>query len=177
MPQMYPRILEACAQLSRDLSGGVQLVHAVASGLAADGFALDRSNPGVDIKRVEGATYDALAASDCAIVASGTATVEAALLGTPMVVVYRVAPLTALILRRLVRTPFFSMVNLVAGRRVVPELIQDDFTPAAVAAEVRRLLASPAARVEMKEGLAKVRARLGSGGAIERAADVFAQML
>ncbi len=98
----------------------------------------DRS--GVNIKRIEGAAYDALAAADCAIVASGTATVEAALLGTPMVVIYRVAPTTAAILRRMIRTPFFSMVNLMAGRRVVPELIQDDFTPRAVAAEVRQLL-------------------------------------
>jgi lipid-A-disaccharide synthase len=179
LAQNYPRVLEACVQLVRDRerSGGVQFVHAVASGLSAEGFALDGGHSGLDIKRVEGAVYDALAASDCAIVASGTATVEAALLGTPMVVVYRVAPLTALILRRLVRTPFFSMVNLVAGRRVVPELIQDDFTPAAVAAEVRRLLDSSSACAEMKEGLAEVCAQLGSGGAIERAADVFSQML
>jgi lipid-A-disaccharide synthase len=177
LAQNYPKVLEACAQLARERSGEIQFVHAVAPGLSAEGFALDGASSVLKIKRVEGAAYDALAASDCAIVASGTATVEAALLGTPMVVIYRVAPLTALILRRLVRTPFFSMVNLVAGRRVVPELIQHDFTPAAVAAEVRRLLDSPLARAEMKEGLAEVRSRLGSGGAIERAADVFAQML
>jgi lipid-A-disaccharide synthase len=177
MAQNYPRVLEACAQLARERSGGVQFVNVVAPGLSADGSALAGGRPGFEVKRIEGAAYDALAAADCAIVASGTATVEAALLGTPMVVIYRVAPLTAFILRRLVHTPFFSMVNLVAGRRVVPELIQDDFTPAAVASEVRRLLDSPAARAEMKEGLAEVRARLGSGGAIERAADVFARML
>ena len=105
------------------------------------------------------------------------ATVEAALLGTPMVVIYRVAPLTAFILRRMVRAPFIAMVNLVAGRRVVPELIQENFTPSAVAAEVRRLLESPQARDEMKEGLAEVRVKLGSGGAIERAAAIFAGML
>lgn len=179
LAQHYPRVLEACAQLAleRRQSGGVQFVHVVAPGLAADGLALAANLPNLDIKRVEGVAYDALAAADCAIVASGTATVEAALVGTPMVVVYRVAPLTAFILRRLVHTSFFSMVNLVAGRRIVPELIQDDFTPAAVAAEVRRLLGSPAASAEMKEGLGEVRARLGSGGAIERAADVFARML
>jgi lipid-A-disaccharide synthase len=94
-----------------------------------------------------------------------------------MVVVYRVAPLTAMILRRMVHTPFFSMVNLIAGRRVVAELVQDDFTGAAVSAEVRRLLESSAARQEMKAALAQVRARLGTGGAIERAADVFARMI
>jgi lipid-A-disaccharide synthase len=77
----------------------------------------------------------------------------------------------------MVHTPFFSMVNLVAGRRVVPELIQNDFTAAAVAAEVGRLLEYPAAREEMKLALAGVRRSLGAGGAIERAADVFASML
>jgi lipid-A-disaccharide synthase len=99
------------------------------------------------------------------------------LLGTPMVVIYRVSPLSAFLLRRMIRTPFLSMVNLIAGRRVVPELIQDDFTPEAVEGQVRRLLGSPAARDEMKSALAEVRAKLGPGGAIERAADIFAQML
>ena len=127
--------------------------------------------------RVEGETYDALAAADCAIVASGTATVEAALLGTPMVVVYRVAPVTAAILRHMIRTPFIGMVNLIGGRRVVPELTQDEFTPAAVEKEVRRMLESPSARDEAKAGLAEVRTKLGPGGAIERAADIFAGML
>ena len=81
--------------------------------------------------------------------ASGTATIEAALLGTPMVVIYRVSRTTAAILRHMIRTPFIGMVEPVAGRRVVPELIQDDFTPAAVAAELRYLLESPDARDEM----------------------------
>jgi lipid-A-disaccharide synthase len=177
--QNYPRIVEACELLAREVraSGGLQFAHAAAPGLGADLFESHGRRRGVEIKRIEGSAYDTLAAADCAIVASGTATVEAALLGTPMVVVYRVAPVTAAILRRMLKTPFISMVNLVAGRRLVPELIQDDFTPAAVAAEVRYLLESSDGRDEMKAGLAEVRARLGSGGAIERAADVFARML
>jgi lipid-A-disaccharide synthase len=177
--QNYPRIVEACELLAREMkaSGDLQFAHAAAPGLGADLFAPSGRRPGVEIKRIEGSAYDTLAAADCAIVASGTATIEAALLGTPMVVVYRVAPVTATILRRMVKTPFISMVNLVAGRRLVPELIQDGFTPAAVAAEVRYLLESSDGRDEMKAGLAEVRARLGSGGAIERAADVFARML
>ena len=77
----------------------------------------------------------------------------------------------------MIRTPFFGMVNLIAGRRVVPELIQDDFTPQCRRREVRHLLESPEARDEMKAGLAEVRAKLGPGGAIERAADIFARML
>jgi len=179
LAQHVPRILEACQQIAREREarGGVQFVHAVAPGLAAESLALTAANPNIPVSRVEGASYDVLASADCAIVASGTATIEAALLDTPMVVIYRVAPLTALILRRLVRTPFISMANLVAGRRVVPELIQELFTPGAVSAEIVRMLDSPVARAEMRVALAEVRKRLGPGGAIERAADVFARML
>ena len=173
--QNYGRVLEACERLIR-ADNEMQFVVAAAPNLTA-GFFASYARPAIDIRVIQGATYDALAAADCAIVASGTATIEAALLGTPMVVVYRVSPISAAILRRMIRTPFFSMVNLIAERGVVPELIQDDFTPAAVEAQVRRLLDWPAAREEMKSGLAEVRAKLGPGGAIERAADIFAQML
>src|SRR5271163_4923357 len=172
--QNYARVIAACELIA--LAGNVQFVHAAAHGLSAEFFAR-YARPSIPIKRVENATYNALAAADCAIVASGTATVEAALLGTPMVVVYRVAPVTASILRHMIRTPFIGMVNLIAGRLVAPELIQDDFTPEAVATEVRRLLDSPDARAEAKAGLAEVRAKLGPGGAIERAADIFAGMM
>jgi lipid-A-disaccharide synthase len=173
-----PRIIEACRSLSNSMaSSGIQFVLAAAPGLSADIFARHASQPEVKFTRVEGATYDALAAADCAIVASGTATVEAALLGTPMVVIYRVRPVSAFILRRMIHTPFIGMVNLIAGKLVVPELIQDQFTPAAVQREIRRYLESPSAREETKAGLAQVRARLGPGGAIERTADVFARML
>jgi lipid-A-disaccharide synthase len=172
-------ILAACARLVQGTktNGKAQFVLAAAPGLDMCAFTANMGRPGVDLTHVEGVTYDALAAADCAIVASGTATVEAALLGTPMVVIYRVAPSSAFILRRMILVPFFSMVNLIAERRVVPELIQDDFTPAALEAEVRSLLGSPSAREEMKVGLAGVRAKLGPGGAIERAADIFVRML
>jgi len=173
--QNYGRILEACERLQRDNSK-IQFVLAAAPNLTSDFFS-GYVGAAVEIKQVRGVTYDALAAADCAIVASGTATIEAALLDTPMVVIYRVRPLSAFILRRMIRTPFFSMVNLIAGRRVVTELIQDDFTPEAVESEVRRLLDSPGTTSEMRVSLAEVRAKLGPGGAIERAADIFAQML
>ena len=170
----YPRVIAACERLAKDAR--IQFVHAAAPGLSPE-MILRYAKPGFPIRRVDGETYDALAAADVAIVASGTATIEAALLGTPMVVIYRVAPLTAFILRRMVRTPFFAMVNLVAGKRAVPELIQDDFTPANVEREARRLLDSEDARQEMKAALAVVRGRLGPPGAIERAADIFAAMM
>jgi lipid-A-disaccharide synthase len=172
-------ILAACERLVRGTktNGEAQFVLAAAPGLDMSAFTANTGRPGVDVTHVEGVTYDALAAADCAVVASGTATVEAALLGTPMVVVYRLAPSSAFILRRMIRVPFFSMVNLIAERRVVPELIQDDFTPAALEAEVRSLLGSSSAHEEMRVGLAGVRAKLGPGGAIERAADIFVRML
>ena len=174
----YPLIMEACERLSREAQtrGAIQFVLAATPALETELFA-PYARPGVSVTRVEGTTYDALSAADCAIVASGTATVEAALLGTPMVVVYRVSPTSAFVLKRMVRSPFIAMVNLIAGRRVVPELIQDQFTSAAVVEELRKLLESPAARDEMKAGLAQVRTKLGPGGAIERAADIFAGML
>ena len=161
--QNYGRIIAACERLAQP--GNVQFVHATAHGLTPELF-LQYAQPKVKITRV-----------DCAIVASGTATIEAALLGTPMVVVYHVARVTAAILRRMIRTPFIGMVNLIGGRPIVPELIQDKFTPAAVEKEVRRILDSDAACDEVKAGLAEVRAKLGPGGAIERAADIFAGML
>ena len=174
----YPLIMEACERLSRrpHSRGPIQFVLAAAPALGPDLFA-PYERQGVSVTRVEGATYDALASADCAIVASGTATVESALLGTPMLVFYRVSPTSAFVLRRMVRSPFIAMVNLIAGRRVVPELIQDQFTSAALEEEVRKLLESPGAGDEMKAGLAEVRAKLGPGGAIERAADIFARML
>jgi lipid-A-disaccharide synthase len=76
-----------------------------------------------------------------------------------------------------VRTPFFSMVNLIAGKRAVPELIQNDFTPARVAAEILRLLNDQSARASLRRDLAEVRQRLGPPGAVERAADAILQLV
>lgn len=176
--QHYPRITEACRWLSQANAGSnpPQFILAAAPGLGPELFA-KYASPGAEIRRIEGAAYDSLAAADCAIVASGTATVEAALLGTPMVVVYRVSPVSAFFLRRMIRSPFFAMVNLIAQRKIVPELMQDHFTPEAVERETRALLDSPAAREKMKAGLAEARAQLGPGGAIERASEIFARML
>jgi lipid-A-disaccharide synthase len=176
--QHYARITEACGRIAQGSSGAKtpQFILAAAPGHGPELYA-NFTTAGIEIHRIDGAAYDSLAAADCAIVASGTATVEAALLGTPMVVVYRVSPLSAFFLRRMIRSPFFAMVNLIAERKIVPELIQDDFTREAVEREIRRLLDSPAAREKMKAELAEVRARLGTGGAIERASEIFARML
>ncbi len=146
----------------------------------------DTALRGSRICAVEGEAWDAMAHCDLALAASGTVTVEAALLGAPMVTFYKVTPLTYAIGKPLVKVPFFSMVNLIAGKRVVPELIQDEMTGERIAAEAVPLLdGGPASGVEgsasgvegsnrakMKAELAEVAARLaGTADAISVAAD------
>jgi lipid-A-disaccharide synthase len=172
--QHLPILREACLRIHRE--SPTQFVLAAAPG--ADITSLRKGwSPELPLKIVLGQTYNALAAADAAIVSSGTATIEAALLDVPMVVVYRVTPLTALLARPLVRTPFYGMVNLIAGRRAVPELIQNDFTPEGVAAEILRLLNDQGACKALRGGLAEVRRRLGPPGAVERAADAILQLI
>ena len=169
-----PVLREASAKIQAEMAD-VQFIVAAAPGRAAS---LQQGWPsGANVRVVEGQTYDALAHADASIVSSGTATVEAALLDAPMVVVYRVTPLTALLAKPLVRTKHFSMVNLIAGREVVPELIQKDFTPDQVAAQTLRLLRNPAEIAAMRAGLAEVRQSLGPPGAVERAADAISALL
>jgi lipid-A-disaccharide synthase len=117
-------------------------------------------NQAESIQTIEGKTWDALAYCDLALAASGTVTIEAALLGAPMVTFYRVNALSWLLGRWLVRAPFLSMVNLVAGRRVAPELIQSEMTSERIAAEALRLLNDDGAREEMRAGLLEVKAKL-----------------
>jgi lipid-A-disaccharide synthase len=169
-----PTLVQACARIQMERT--VQFVLALAPGMKQSQFAQYLS-PEVPMHVVEDATYDALGAADLSIISSGTATVEAALMDAPMIVVYRLSPLTAGIARMLVRTPMFAMVNLIAGKRVVPELVQEDFTPDRLSSAAIRLLDSPDARAEMRRGLVEIREKLGPPGAIDRAADLIAGML
>jgi len=127
---------------------------------------------GSPIRAIEGEAWDAMAHCDLALAASGTVTVEAALLGAPMVTFYKVTPLTWAIGKPLVKVPFYSMVNLIAGRRIVPELIQGDMTGERIASEAGRLLDGGPGRAKMKEELAEVAARLtGTADSVSLAAD------
>jgi len=175
-----PVLVEALADMGRTLPGSFAVVVAVAPGL--DSEKMESMFPEQwQVKFIAEDTYNALAAADLAIVSSGTATVETALLGKPMIVVYRLSPLTARLAKPLVRTRFFSMVNLIAGRMVVPELIQHEFTPQRVAAEAGKLLSPSQAGKrqveEMLRGLEEVRQLLGPPGAVERAADEIRRLL
>jgi lipid-A-disaccharide synthase len=119
---------------------------------------------------VAGRADDVLTVADVALVASGTVTVQAALHECPMVVVYRLSPVTYRLGRPFVRVDTFAMANLVAGRNVVPELIQDDFVPERVAGEALKVLTDPAFASRVRSDLRDVRARLGRPGASARAA-------
>jgi len=111
---------------------------------------------GSHIRAIEGEAWDALAHCDVALCASGTVTVEAALLGAPMVTFYRVTPVSWAIGKLLVRVPFYSMVNLIAEQRIVPELMQDEMTGARIAEEALALLQDAAKRAKMKKDLERV---------------------
>lgn len=169
-----PPIAAALRRIQRERAR-VQFLLAVAPSI--DPGSLVSRLEGVPVRMVGGATHAVLGACDAAVVASGTATVEAALLGAPMVVVYRLSMLTYHLGRRLVSVPHYAMANLIAGRRLVPELIQSDFTPERVAGEALRLLEDEGVRRRMKEGLDEVRQRLGGPGASARAAEEVRQVL
>ena len=154
---------------------GTQFVVARAPNLA-NSFYGPFLGSGAPVRIVEGQTDNVLAASDAVITASGTATVQTAIHGKPMVVVYRLSPVTYKLGKPLVRVSMYSMVNLVAGERIVEELIQEACTPEAVARAAVELLTDEARVAEMKEQLAIVRQRLGDSGASQRAADAVLEI-
>jgi lipid-A-disaccharide synthase len=176
-------IIADALDLVAAVSPGLQVLIAVAPGIDREVLeSLFIKTP--YIRFIENDTYNALSAADLAIISSGTATVEAALLGTPMIVIYRLSPLTARLAKPLVRTKLFAMVNLIAGAEVVPELIQDDFTADRLAVEALLLLNASKEDREgndtitgMKTDLARVRRLLGEPGAIDRAADAIIAQL
>ena len=121
---------------------------------------------------VEGETYDALNASDAAAITSGTATLEAGIIGTPMAIVYKTSAINYKLLRPLIDVEHFGLINLIAGKRVAAELIQDDFTPESLSAELFRLL-EPSINTSVRGELAAAVDKLGHGGASKRAADAI----
>ena len=151
----------------------VQFVIARAPNLPDGLFAGVRRDAGPPTVIVEDDTDAVLAAADAVVTASGTATVQTALHDKPMVIVYRLSALSYFIGRRFVKLDTFGMVNLIAGEKIVPELIQDELTPQAVADEAVSLLTDRARAARVREGLALVRQRLGASGASRRAAEAI----
>jgi len=153
------------------------LVQSMVSGEDGVGAGLKPAPTALRLSIIPGQAYQALGAAHAAVVASGTATVEAALAGAPTVIVYRVSPLTFALARRLVRVEHVGMANLLAGERVFPELIQDDFTPERLAHEVLSLIQEPGRIKAVRRGLATVIRRLGGPGASRRAARVAVELM
>jgi lipid-A-disaccharide synthase len=168
------RILPPMLDAKRRLAArkGVRWALALAPGLTATDLPRGAQAEKGWIVR-SGETYDLMAAADLLVTASGTATTEAALLGTPMIVVYRMHPVTWELARRLVKVPHIAMANLLAGRRLVPELLQSEVNGPRLAAEIARLLEDEPGRAAMRDGLRVAAARLGQGGAPGRAADAI----
>ena len=129
------------------------------------------------IRVADGGLHPLLSSSDLAFVASGTATLEAALCGTPMVVLYRTSAASAAIGRLLIRVPWISLVNILAGEAVVPELIQKEASAARLEEEGAAILESPERARRMRAALATVAESLGAPGATERAADAVLEAI
>jgi len=180
--RILPGLLETSALLDRKIPG-CQFIIALAgnrveketadiiAGLKNKSFNLPEK-----ISTVHGETFEALAAADVAVVTSGTATLETAIIGTPMVIVYKTSSFNYKTLRPLIDVPHFGLINLIAQERLAAELIQDDFTPERLSAELWQLLEPENNRL-MRERLKKVVDTLGQGGASERAAEAVLKFL
>jgi lipid-A-disaccharide synthase len=175
LERLAPVIAKAVPVIAQQVPG-LQFVVARAPNLN-DGLFEPFGLSGVAIRIADVQTDDVLNASDAVVTASGTATVQAALHGKPMVVLYKLSPTTYRLGKGLAQVDMYAMVNLIAGRRVVAELIQDGCTPEAVTAEAVRILTDEQHRSEMVAALDEVRRQLGGPGASDRAAQAILEML
>jgi len=171
-----PPLVESSALLAREYPG-LQVVVPLAPGVDGERVAARFRAVGLEPVLVRGRAAEAAGASNVALVTSGTAALEAGLMLRPLVVVYRVSALSALLARWLVRVAYVSLINLLAGRRIIPELLQEALTPANVVSEVRRVWDEGPERRAMVDGLREVRALLGTSQASERAADEVLEVL
>ena len=163
---VLPEMRQAAAQIAAAHPDARFLV-AQAPTVDADDLAADGGPP---VRVVAGRTYEVMRAADLLLVASGTATLEAALLGTPMIVCYRISRLSELLFKPLVRVPWISLANITLGRSVVPELYQRRLTGAALGREALRLLDSPTALAAQREAFGELAGALGAPGVGARAA-------
>jgi lipid-A-disaccharide synthase len=174
--RLLPPLL-ASAQLLQKETPDLQFIIPLAPGILQGTLSPWMRNISVPVKVVEGWTYDVMNISELLITASGTATLEAAILGKPMVIVYKVSFFSYWIGRALIRVDHIGLVNLVAGKEIAPELIQNDVNPQRVAEEALRILRDPILSRRMTEMMAGVRQSLGEPGAAQRAAGIVTSLL
>jgi len=169
---MLPTLMKTVQQI-QDRYPMLQVLLAQAHSLSDSVIHEFLGHSGQQVKVVKGQTNEVIAASDILLVTSGTATLQAALIGTPMVVLYRTSPLTYQIAKCLVKIPYISLVNLLAGKEIVPELIQNRMTPDCIAEEALEILRDTGRRDAMKQAFQSIRTSLGGPGASKRAAEII----
>jgi lipid-A-disaccharide synthase len=174
---LLPVFLEAAKILAEEVEQPVFLLPLAPTLSQAELESHGLASSPLDIRVISDNRYDLMASCRAVMTASGTATLELAILGVPMAVCYRISPLTYFLGRRLIKVEFASLVNLVAGRRVVPELLQDDASPKAISDALRPLLCESEKYEGVRLELAEVRDRLGGPGASERTAQIVLEML
>ncbi len=174
---ILPVILESAEILSRQISKRTSFFLPLAETI--DKKIVDEllAKCPLEIEIVREGIYSRIKGADAAMVASGTATLETALLGTPMVVLYRVSPLTYFAGKHLINVKCVSLVNIIAGRVIVPELLQDDMNPQRIASEMLSIIEDPDRAAQIRAGLKEVRTKLGQPGASERAARIACGLL
>ena len=168
---ILPPLLET-AQLLSQTHSQIQFVMPLARTLARAEVPAQAA-----VRLIENDTYNAIASADLAVVASGTATLETAIIGTPLIVVYRASQLNWRLFHPLINVPFVGMPNLIAGRQIAPELLQSDLNAARLAAELTALLGDPTGLQQRRADLAEVRQQLGAANASQRAAQRIAALL
>ncbi len=177
---LLPIFLSAAESLQKKVPEKIVFFIPKASTIDNQEFAaagLRRYQQHLDIRIIEEDRYSMMAACDVVVTASGTVTLELAILEVPMIVVYKLAPLTYQLGKRLVKVEFFSLVNLIAGYAAVPELLQHEVTAEKIAGELLAITTTSARKQKMKQALKEVRAKLGESGASDKAATVALQML
>ena len=178
-PGEVARLLPVCLQAAMKMQQQqeLQFILPLASTLSRDFVERITNRYSLQIAVVSNAIYDILAAADLAIVASGTATLEAGLMETPMIIIYRVSRLTYFLGKMFIKVKNIGLVNIIAGKTIVPELIQKEANPQRLAELANQLLGDQQARSRMKIALSRIKGQLGAPGAAERAAHLAANLL
>ncbi len=174
--RLLPPLLDSAHLLQREIPD-LQFVIPLAPGIPETILSSWMKNISIPVKVVEGFTYDVMNLAELLITASGTATLEGAILGKPMIIIYRVSLPSYWVGRALIRVDHIGLVNLVAEKEIAPELIQKDVHPQRIADEAFRILRDPILSRKMSESMGEVRQKLGEPGAAQRAARIVCSML
>jgi lipid-A-disaccharide synthase len=174
--RLLPSLLASAHLLQKEIQD-LQFIIPLAPGIPKTILSSQMKNIAVPVKVVEGFTYDVMNLSELLITASGTATLEGAILGKPMIIIYKVSFPSYWIGRALIRVDYIGLVNLVAEKEIAPELIQKDVNPQRIADEAFRILRDPILSRKMTESMGEVRQKLGEPGAAQRAARIVTSLL